>query len=233
MMAGEWNFIVSGKVELTPTVLQISLNADPRFEFEAGQYVTLILPGAGLGGTDLRRAYSIASPPEKRPLELCVKQVEGPGTEFLRSLWKQTELRGMGPQGSLVYHPDPGTHTCFVATGTGIGPFRSILLSKKFNPSPPSRTTCLFGAIDESEILYADELGRLPGVTWIPALSSAGRGWRGFRGRVTDYLATFLPSEPTHYYLCGNGAMVSDAKAMLEKRGVDRRFIHYEAYFKG
>jgi ferredoxin-NADP reductase len=42
-----------------------------------------------------------------------------------------------------------------------------------------------------------------------------------------------LPSEDVQVYLCGNGAMIQDAVALLESRGIDRktRRIVLEKYF--
>jgi ferredoxin-NADP reductase len=73
--------------ELTSTVFQIDFVCEPRIPFQAGQFISIVIPGAGPSGKDLRRAYSIASGPENEGMQLCVKLVEGgPGTQYLYKL---------------------------------------------------------------------------------------------------------------------------------------------------
>ena len=134
-------------ISLSETV--VAFAPAPDLKFEAGQFISIIVPGAGPHGRDLRRAYSIASSPEARPLELCVKLVEGgPGTNFLHQLRPGNHFRGMAPYGDFVYEPREGRHACFIATGTGIAPFRSMIQSKHFRDHAPKSATCLLGVSD-------------------------------------------------------------------------------------
>src|SRR5882757_8534380 len=68
------------------------------FAFEPGQWVNLVLP---LEGGEIRRAYSIASPPDDSPrFEVAVTRVtNGPGSGFLCGLQAGAKLRAIGPQG--------------------------------------------------------------------------------------------------------------------------------------
>src|SRR4051812_34829242 len=68
------------------------------FRFEAGQWVSLVLP---LADGEARRAYSIASPPDGTPsLSLAVTKVEGgSGSKYLHALEPGAVLRAIGPQG--------------------------------------------------------------------------------------------------------------------------------------
>src|SRR4051794_37022369 len=99
---------------LTPTVFETTFETDPPFNFVAGQFVSVVIPGAGPKGRDLRRAYSIASSPELRPIELCVKIVEdGPGTQYLYRLKPGDTFRAMAPYGDFVYKPKQNRKACF------------------------------------------------------------------------------------------------------------------------
>jgi NAD(P)H-flavin reductase len=220
---------------LTPTVFELLFDPSPEFEFEAGQFVSVIVPGAGPGGRDLRRAYSIASGPQVRPVELCVKLVEGgPGTNYLHSLREGTSFRGMAPYGDFVYEPKEGRHALFIATGTGIAPFRSFVHSKEYREAPPLSTTCLLGVRHEEELLYMDEMSRVAGLKWVPVVSQPKGAWRGFKGRVTDYLrehAGEIDWGRTEFYLCGNGAMISEIKTILAEKGVAKESLHQEKYY--
>ncbi len=237
MPAIELNCEVKSFRMLTPTVFEITFEGDKPVEFEAGQFVSVVIPGAGPKGRDLRRAYSIASGPEVRPIELCVKLVEGgPGTNYLYKLRPGDKFRGFFPYGDFTYEPKPGRHACFIATGTGIAPFRSMVFSRALAENPPASTVALLGVRDEAELLYLDEFTGRPGVTWAPCVSRPTTdAWKGFRGRVTDWLRAQgqeFPWLETEYYLCGGSAMIDEVKRILAEKGVQKESIHQEVYYK-
>ena len=90
-----------------------------------------------------------------------------------------------------------------------------MILSEAFRKNPPVTTTCLLGVSDEAEVLYDHEMRAIPGLRWVPAVSRPKNDWRGFRGRVTDYLRSLAGDFPwleTEFYLCGSGAMIDEVK---------------------
>ncbi len=219
---------------LTSTVFELGFETDKQLEFKGGQFISIVVPKASPSGKDLRRAYSIASPPQMRPIELCVKLISaGPGTTYLSQLKPGQTFRCFAPYGDFVYKPNPNRHVCFIATGTGVAPFRSMVFTSFFDDHPPRSATSVFGVRDASEILYQDEFLKKPFVQWIPALSRADSSWSGFRGRVTDYLKSIdFPWLETDYYLCGNGAMILEVKEMLKLKGVLKESIRQEIYYR-
>ncbi len=230
------------KKTLTADVIELLFRAEPEFSFQPGQFISIVVPGRGPGGRDLRRAYSIASAPELKSgdrsvFELCVKLVEGgPGTQYLNGLKIGEKLTGMAPFGDFVFKPKAGRHAIFIATGTGIAPFRSMVLSKIYRENLPVSAKLLFGARSEVDLLYTEEmLGVLGAGSWVQALSRPELNWCGFKGRVTDWLrqneAAIAWSE-TEFYLCGNGAMIDEVKQILSSKGVEKPSIHQEVYYK-
>jgi NAD(P)H-flavin reductase len=222
---------------LTPTVFELKFKTEQALLFQAGQFLSLVIPGAGPKGRDLRRAYSIASPPESTTLSLCVKQVEkGPGTTYLAELKPGDSFKIYAPYGDFIYKSKSNPSVFFIATGTGISPFRSMLFSQSFQENPPKNLTCLLGVQNESELLYQDELSQALNKSWIPALSRPNTlNWKGFKGRVTDYLRSLPAScswKNTDYYLCGNGQMIEEVKDFLLKNAVLKTDIHQEVYYK-
>lgn len=220
---------------VTPTVFEISFETHPMFEFKAGQFVNIVIPGAAASGKDLKRAYSIASPPGKTPVCLCIKVVDhGPGTSYLRNLNPGDRLRLFAPYGHFVYKTQPNRIACFVSTGTGISPFRSMLESAELKVGPPNKIWLLYGAREESEILYEKELSEIPNMSWVSAISRPSPAWKGFKGRVTDYLRAnekYFDWSSTDFYLCGNGAMIKEVKAFLIGKGVAKEAIFQEIYY--
>ena len=233
--------ILTHKKQLTPDVIELHYEPLTPFEFYPGQFISIIIPGKGPGGRDLRRAYSIASAPDlsrngKALLELCVKVVEGgPGTQYLDSMKIGETLKGVAPYGDFVYKTKNHKHVVFVATGTGIAPFRSMIHSQIYTENKPLSTTLLFGARETSDLLYDEELTSVMGKSgFVPVLSKA-KEWDGFKGRVTDWLRHHqfkMHWKETDFYLCGNGAMIDEVKHILTEAEVDKTSIHQEVYFK-
>ena len=221
---------------LTPTVFELKFEVERPLRFIAGQFASIVIPGAGPHGRDLRRAYSIASSPETNPIELCIKVVEeGPGTQYLYKQRPGDSFRMFAPYGDFVFRPKEGHNVCFIATGTGIAPFRSMIMSKYFQENTPIRTFCITGVRTEEELLYPELPSQYPDIQFVDALSQPSPAWKGFRGRVTDYLRTLgddFPWLQTEYYLCGHGGMIAEVKAMLWEKGVTRDSTHQEIYYK-
>ena len=236
MPALEYICTVEGVRMITPTVFELAFGINHPLDFKAGQFISIVVPGAGPGGRDLRRAYSIASPPQKRPVELCVKLVDGgPGTNYLYSLKPGATFKGFAPYGDFVYKTQPARRACFISTGTGIAPFRAMVLSPSYQAAPPKAAYSIFGVREKAELLYADELTGRKDLDWVAALSQpAPPDWAGFRGRVTDYLRKLpadFPWHETDFYLCGNGQMIAEAKTILTEKGVGKEAIHQEKYY--
>jgi ferredoxin-NADP reductase len=225
---------VTSTKNLTPSVFELTFTPEKPFAFEAGQYVSVVVPHPD---KPLRRPYSIASAPGKIPVELCIQRIEsGPGNSYLASLKTGDTFTCFAPYGFLVFHPKPNRDMYFISTGTGIAPFRSMILSEKYRDTPPRKAICLLGVKTESELLYAEELRQIPGLEWVSCISRMPQltapGWKG---RVTEYLTQnekqILWNE-SDFYLCGNGAMIDEVKKILKQRGVAKESIHQEIYFK-
>lgn len=235
MSVQEYRCQVKSRRMLTPTVFELTFEPEKSLTFKAGQFISIIIPGAGPHGRDLRRAYSIASSPERATIELCIKLVEnGPGTNYLYRIPEETSFRGVAPYGDFVYEPKPQKHAVFIATGTGIAPFRSIVHSEEYRNAPPVSATCLLGVRTEDEVLYDQEFSGLKGVKWVPMVSRPNGQWKGLVGRVTDYLRGLgadFPWLDTEFYLCGNGEMIKEVKVLLAEKGVHKDSIHQEKYY--
>jgi len=229
-----------GKKQLTADVIEMHLESSAPFIFAPGQFISAVIPGKGPGGRDIRRAYSIASAPElmtsKNIFELCVKVIEdGPGANYLNALKIGESFKGHVPYGDFTYKTKSDKHVVLIATGTGIAPFRSMLLSNVYAENKPLTTIMLFGGRDTTDLLYADELKPVLSSDYVQALSRPTGEWHGFKGRVTDWLRQnedTLDWKNTEFYLCGNGAMIDEVKQILTSRGVEKPSIHQEIYYK-
>lgn len=231
---------VLARKDLTHDVFELRLERPEGFQFKPGQYLSIVIPGAGPGGRNLRRAYSIASPPEWKEVELCVKLVEsGPGTNYLNKLRAGDTLDAQAPFGDFVLDHDQNAPALFIGTGTGLAPLRSMVLSSEWKSSAPFGF--LLGVRDERDIIYPELFGpsapecfRNSDHTRI-CLSRPTGQWVGFKGRVTDYLRDLEKNgwdfSKTHVYLCGSGAMLAEVKEILAAKNVDKELIHVEKYY--
>lgn len=211
------------------------------FVFEAGQWVQAILPLQDAQGRPLRRSYSIASPPEGTPrFELAVTRVEeGPGSGFLHAAEVGLTLDVKGPQGTFTRALETAAPSLFIATGTGVAPFRAMIRDALAR----GRTEplwLLLGVRSPDELLYGDELSFLerthPCFRFIPSLSRPPADWEGRSGYVQAHVkelwtAFVAQHGDAHAYICGVKKMLEAARQVLRvELGVDRKRVHLEAY---
>ena len=134
-----------------------------------------------------------------------------------------------GPYGAFILRQTP-SESIFVATGTGIAPFRSMLLGKLDRP-----VTLVFGVRHREGLLYDDELASLTkensGFEYQPTLTRPPDDWTGRTGRVQSHvLAALGERRDVDVYICGLREMVDDLRARLKEIGLDRKRMIYEKY---
>src|SRR3954470_9277462 len=129
------------------------------FSFIPGQFVTLDLP-IHEKKNKRWRSYSIASAPdESNIIELVIVLLEGgAGTTYLfNEVREGSELLLRGPQGVFVLPHTIDRDLLFICTGTGIAPFRSMLLNIKNYNIPHKNLYLIFGSRLVSDSLYGAE----------------------------------------------------------------------------
>ncbi|MCB0406270.1 MAG: hypothetical protein KDD51_15930, partial [Bdellovibrionales bacterium] len=132
--------------------------------------------------------------------------------------------------GSFVLEPKQHRHFVFISMGTGVAPFRSMVLSDLFRKNLPLSTLFLAGFRRSQDILFGEELSDLEYLSWVPALSREDQPGV-FAGRVTAYLkAAEIPFELSEFYICGSADLVKEVRAILESKNVAEESIHHEAY---
>ena len=225
------------------------LNFDPgkRMRFMAGQFVVVICPKEG---KVIRRAYSIASEPEKQDrVELVVKLVQGGAvTNWFWSLKEGDRFKVQAPFGKFVLPEPIDFDLVFAATGTGIAPFRSMirhLLPAGFcaearggassGAGRQRRIWLLFGSRFEKMIPYEEEwlelARRYSHFTYLPTLSRPGPDWKGETGYVQTKIAKFF-SDPAgkRVYICGLNEMIQAVQEACLAQGFTKGQIAYEKY---
>jgi len=250
-------------------VLTILLNGWKLDPFEAGQFVDISLQTRSsvhqqvnldssrfVPNEMIRRSYSIASSPDQRDrVELLLNLV--PRGEFTPSLWRLDEGSGVhvnprvrgrftlsaalgnqhGRDGNVwsQFHP----HVVFIATGTGLAPYMSMLRQASDNGPRWASATLMHSVRVEEDLAYKDELKALARrnelrFKYFPTVTRASDGsWVGENRRVQTLLepdnyaeltrGRAIRPEDTHIFLCGNPEMIEGLREQFEADG----FIHH------
>jgi ferredoxin-NADP reductase len=216
--------------------LELGVNGVTRFSFVPGQWLSV--KANTPDGEEMTRAYSIASPPsENGHVAFCLNRVQdGFMSNYLCNLDEGATITFQGPFGDFILRP-PLRDTVFIATGTGIAPFRSMLhwLLTNSDRHQGRQFWLLFGARTEQDLYYHAEFEQLAAkhdnFRFLPTLSRADDNWKGLRGYVQQHLGEIVGMRSDmHAYVCGLDKMVKANRELLKGLGWDRTSIRYEKY---
>jgi len=228
---------VAGKRRWTDRLISLQVDA-AGVSFVAGQFGRLALPAPPGSPEDmLGRPYSFVNPPDARPHEFYFITVPGgPLTPRLAALepgdavWLLPRANGFF---SIAEVPACDVLWC-LATGTGIGPFLSILRTAE--PWTRFRRIILVHAVRfAEELAYRDVIAAVaaahPAAFTAIAVVSRDRHPGALFGRIPDLIrdgqlearaGEALSAANSHAMLCGNPAMVEDTQKALEERAMRR-----------
>lgn len=228
---------VTDVVEETDIIRRYFIRAPKEipFSFKAGQFIMLDLP---IESKVTNRSYSIASAPHEDGIfELLISLKEdGLGTPFLfREIKPGSIVKVSKALGKFTLPENIDADICFICTGTGIAPLRSMTHDIFKKQTPCRDIFMIFGNRTEKDIVYRKELEELekkfPCFKFIPVLSRADENWNGERGYVHSvYEAIFADKRPAYFYLCGWSKMLHEAKDRLLALGYDKKQIRFEEY---
>lgn len=206
-----------------------------KFDFIAGQFVTLDLPIHEKLNKRIR-SYSIASwPDDTNIFELVIVLDEkGSGTPYIfKEVHEGSELRFRGPQGVFLLKQPVEKDLFMICTGTGVAPFRSMLHDIKNKQIPHQNIYLVFGCRTKNDLLYYEEMKKLQeemeNFFYIPTLSR--ETWEGNTGYVhAIYESLCLERKPAEFYLCGWRGMIDDARKIISGMGYEQKDIQLELY---
>lgn len=229
--------------------LEFEVEGVPRFGFVPGQWLSV--KAHTPDGEEITRAYSMASAPsENGHFSFCLNRVQdGFMSNYLCDLNEGAEILFQGPFGDFILRP-PLRDSLFIATGTGIAPFRSMLQTL-FGPESENEISggragtpvapqhqqfwLLFGARYEQDIYYREEFERIArahaNFHFQPTLSRGTPEWKGLRGYVQEHVREIVGDRmDMQAYICGLDKMVTANRELLKNLGWDRKSIRYEKY---
>ncbi len=204
---------LESRTELSDGLAIIRFALERDFFFEPGQYATLWLTH---GGKTFGRPYTMASSPsETRVLEFYVNLVrEG---KLTSSLWQSDVIEGLrrrekgtkaavtGPKGRFILDVKDPRDMVFVASGTGLAPFVSMIrnLNENFLAAPqffhPRKIFLIHGVSYPGHLGYREEMEKLAAesvqdpkrklaLIYFPTISRPfiDSSWAGLTGRAEN-----------------------------------------------
>lgn len=211
------------------------------FAFVQGQHIAL---RTIVQGEELRRSYSICTPPQAGILRIAIKRV--PGGAF--SQWAMDGLRSgdfvdvLTPEGGFhtIMQPTNRRHYAAFAAGSGITPILSILQTA-LQDEPMSRCSLVYGNQRRASALFQNELEdmkdrHLGRFALYNVYSREPQDIALYSGRLDGTKAArFLdglipPDTIDDAFVCGPGAMIEEVCAALLERGVAAGRIHSERF---
>jgi len=230
---------VSAIDELTDDAVAITFEVPPElrddYAFVHGQHVSV------RGADDVRRSFSICTPPSSGVLRIGVKRL--PGGAFsdgiVGSLRVGDSLEVMTPAGRFTTDLDPSAAKQYVAVaaGSGVTPLLSIMAAV-LEGEPGSRVTLVYANRTSRSVMFLDEVhdlkDRFPERFQIlHVLSREQQDVELLSGRLDAdrfraIVEAFGLAGADDWFLCGPREMVVDLRQALTDLGETR--VHTELF---
>lgn len=228
----QYTAVIESKELLTKNIYLVNfrLQNPATLSFLPGQTISLHV------GEGINRSMSIASAPGNTTHILMVHDVSpmGPGSKWTLAHKVGDVGTFMAPLGIFLLDNSPKKKV-FIATGTGIAPFRSMLLDilSSHEPSTMNHELVLYwGLRYEEDVYWKEEFEELAhkhsNFSFHLILSKPAEKWTGLTGHVTDHV---IQENNHEYYLCGNKEMVKEMEQQLLAAGLPKTQIYKELYY--
>ncbi|MEN9889976.1 MAG: hypothetical protein RLY78_271, partial [Pseudomonadota bacterium] len=222
-------------------IVRLQLPATQNFQFHAGQYVDVLLPG------NARRSYSMAVAPAHlgtpAAIELHIRHMPGGlfTDQVFGKLKEKDILRLEGPFGSFYLRDEEADRQrpiVLLASGTGFAPIKALIEHMRAQGIVHRPTTLYWGARRPAD-LYLHEwaeqaAAELPWLRYVPVLSevTAEDGWPGRTGFVHRAVLADLPDLSAHeVYACGVPIMVESARRdFVSQAGLPEEAFYADAF---
>ena len=224
--------------KLSPDVmlLRLQLPASESFDYRAGQYIELLLPGG------VRRSYSMANAPHTQAacggIELHIRHM--PGGHFTDQVFgtmkEKDILRIEGPYGSFSLREDSSKPVVLLGAGTGFAPLKAII--EHMQHKGITRPTSLYWGGRRPHDIYLDawvkaKLPEMPQLRYVPVVSDAlpQDSWSGRDGFVHRAVLQDLPDlSSCQVYACGAPIMVESARRDFLQAGLPADEFYADAF---
>jgi len=234
------NFITGEVIEnreWTERLFSLRIRVE-QLPFKAGQFVRLQLP---VYGEKVAKSYSLVNAPDEPDIEVLYNTVpSGQFSNTLAGLNAGDSIEVSQPaHGFFVLDEIPvSKHLWMFATGTGLGPYISILKTAEIW-ARFEKIVLVHGTPLTEELVYVDLISSWqrsnPEQFRFTSCVTREQNSAGLHGRVTDLFAEGIlekqvgleiRKENSHIMLCGNHNMIDDMKTSLAERGMSKHLRH-------
>jgi glycine betaine catabolism B len=197
--------------------------------FDPGMFMMI----SGLDAAGQRytaRAFSIASDPSTPGMEFMVIKEPRHGDHIGKSHFVDSNVGDTfllkGPSGQFRFDPKTDMKVCFIAGGTGLAPFTSMLRHIRVTNSR-NDAILLYSTKFPTEIIWKDELNSYVNDLKLKLVITVtrpqpGDGWTGPTGHIdADMIRKYAPDFIERgFYICGPLPFVKAVKDALNALGV-------------
>ncbi len=228
--------------ETADTISIVFDNSDHKINYEAGQYITLIMQ---IDGKEVRRSYSLSSSPAiDDHLAVTVKKIEGGNvSHYLNHKLKPGDkIRVLQPMGNFTteFNENQDRTLLLFAGGSGITPLISILKTLLVR-EPKSNAILIYQNRNLQSIIFKGLIDSLVAkhpndLKVFHVLSKPEKSWKGKSGRLTADMVKHIIQETnfnlhnTDVFFCGPSGMMNTAEMVMEELGVDKSRFYKESF---
>lgn len=219
------------KIQWNERLFSLRIRAEFK-EFLAGQFVRIALD---IDGERIARPYSLVNAPGEELIEIYFNIVpEGPLSSKLAALDIDDEIFLTDKaNGFLTVDEVPECrHLWLLATGTGVGPFLSILKGEKVWQRF-EKIVLAYSVRDASELSYEEQISAIlqqhaDQFSYVPFVTREKlEGAMNQRitaciedGSLEARTGIIINENDSHVMMCGNSAMISSVTECLEERNL-------------
>jgi ring-1,2-phenylacetyl-CoA epoxidase subunit PaaE len=233
---------------LTEDSIEVTFRVPAEFEddyrYDAGQYVAI---RATLGGTELRRSYSICAAPVPGEIRVAIKRDLGGlfSTWAIENLAEGAELDVMSPEGNFTtdIRADLARHYVAIAAGSGVTPVVA-LAHTVLERSRGSQFTLVYSNRTALDTMFLEELADLKDkyparLALHHVLTRERRSSPLLSGRIDhEKLQAILdllvrPETVDEWFICGPFELVQLCRDTLAAAGVPAEDIRFELFTTG
>ncbi len=237
MPVPSYQLVCTGNRKIAHDVYECTFKRPGELTFRAGQFV-LFDVALRDNPTDIQtRAFSIASTPTEDDLLFVAKLKEGGrASRWIEESLKEGDvIRTQGPFGNFIINKENPKDLLFIATSTGVAPFRSQIIDA-LESGFKKPIDLVFGVRNPEDLFWKEAFQKLAqqyeNFNLHIALSGDSPEWQGHKGRVQT-LATLICKDfsTKNIYVCGSPDMTKELKRLcLEEWKVEKADLHVEGY---
>jgi len=213
----------------TPNVKTFTIEKPANFTYKAGQFCILSFTDKRKVNNKKDVPMTISSSPTEKTISFTIKNMGGYTKEMFK-LKKGNKIIVNGPAG--ITYAVVENEMAFIAGGTGIAPFLSII-KYIVNTNLRNKITLLNANKTQNDIIckkFLDQASKHSNIKIVNVLSE--ENWKGETGRINSQIIKKYVKHPTKttWQLCGPPPMVHALKETLQQMGVSEDRIKIESW---